>query len=790
MGFQINQVAVIGSGIMGSRIACLLAGVGKQVLLLDIVSPQTNPKCSKDERNALVQKGLQTTLKSKPSALYVPQNQDLITIGNLEDDLEKLKDCDWVIEVVVENIDIKEQLYHKISPYLKPDVILTTNTSSISINTLKTAVPKHIQPRFCGTHFFNPPRYLKLLEIIPHSQTQPELIDFLMDFGSKFLGKTTVLCKDSPAFIANRIGTFSIMKIFNLMEEMDLGIDEIDLFSGPILGRPKSATFRTCDVVGLDTLAKVAEQIKTFCPKDEMNAIFQLPHWYQKLLDNKWLGDKTNQGFYLKKKINTKTDILTLNLKSFEYEPKQKIRLDSTGVLRGIESLPERLVAMSKLTDVVGTFFNKFHLALFAYISHRVGEVCDDIFAIDDALKAGFGWEMGPFETWDLLKVAQVVENLKSNGIQYAAWVDEMLLVGLSFYKIKEDGLYCYDLPSKSYKIIEHKKNIIVFDNLKNKTVWSNANCCLVNLGDGILGLNWQTKMNTIGAEVIEGINKSIDIAEKSYQGLIIANSGANFSAGANLGLIFMLAANQEYDELNTAIHTFQKTMMRVRYSNIPVIVCPHNLCLGGGTELSLHADYVYASPETYMGLVEVGVGVIPGGGGTKEFVLRAAQELNPFEVDTNTLRTRFLNIAQAKVSTSGYEAFELGILDPKKDKIIMQDSFRIKEAKMKILAVIESGYVKPIYQSKIPVLGQSAMGLFEMGIQDMVAAGYASEYDAKVVTKLAHVMCGGALSEKQFVSENYLLNLEREAFLSLCGERKTMERMQAVLTTGKPIRN
>ncbi|GEP94327.1 3-hydroxyacyl-CoA dehydrogenase/enoyl-CoA hydratase family protein [Chitinophaga cymbidii] len=797
---RINKVAVLGSGVMGSRIACLFAGAGVKVLLLDIVPKEPNDaekaKGLTTEhpavRNRIVNEALQAAVKSNPSPLYTKASARLISTGNFTDDMKSIADCDWVIEVVVENLDIKKKIFEQVEQFRKPGTLITSNTSGIPIHLMAEGRSDDFKKHFCGTHFFNPPRYLRLLEIIPTPHTDAAVVDFLMHYGDLYLGKTTVLCKDTPAFIANRVGVFSIMAIFHIMQEMELGIDEVDALTGPVIGRPKSATFRTADVVGIDTLVKVAKGVADNAPNDEAKAIMGIPPFLQKVVENNWLGDKTGQGFYKKTKgAGGSKEILTLDLKTMEYGPKQKAKFASIEAAKPIEDLKQRIKALAQSTDKAGQFYQRFHAHLFSYISHRIPEIADDLYKVDDAMKAGFGWEIGAFETWDLLGVENGLKLIKDNKLTAAAWVEDMLAAGVkSFYKIENNKKHYYDLASKAYKPVPGEDNFIILENRSGNIVWKNSACNLYDLGDGILNLEWKTKMNTIGGEVLEGVHKSVDRAEKDFRGLVIGNDGANFSAGANVGMIFMLAAEQEFDELDMAVRLFQKSTMRLRYSSVPVVVAPHGLTLGGGCEMSLHADAVQAAAETYIGLVELGVGLIPGGGGTKEMTLRASDAYREGLVENVILQDYYLTIAQAKVATSGFEAYEMGILREGTDGVSMNPSRVIADAKEKALELAEAGYTRPIERTDIRVLGRSALGAMLAGINGMKFGNYISEYDAKLAAKLAYVMCGGDLSEQTLVSEQYLLDLEREAFLSLCGERPTLERLQHMLKTGKPLRN
>ena len=787
---SIKKVAVLGSGVMGSRIACHFAGVGVEVLLLDMLNPGTEESKNAKERNKLVDGSLQAAIKSNPSPLYLQKFASNISTGNFTDDMAKIANVDWIIEVVVERLDIKKIIYDQVEKFRKPGTLVSSNTSGIPIHLMAEGRSEDFQKHFCGTHFFNPPRYLRLLEIIPTTKTDPAIIDFHMHYGDVFLGKTTVLCKDTPAFIANRVGVFSMMSVLHIMEKLELSIDEIEAITGPLMGRPKSATFRTADVVGIDTLVKVAAGVAANCPNDEAKNIFTLPPWLEKMVAQNWLGDKTGQGFFKKIKTANSKEILTLNLKTFEYEPRVKTKMASIGTAKAIESLPGRIKSLYQAKDKAGEFVRQFHFALFSYVSHRIPEISDELYRLDDALKAGFGWEIGAFETWDALDIATVITDMKAGGYAVAAWVEKMSQKRLSFYKVQDGKRYYYDVATESYKLIPGADSFIILSDFQEKTIWKNSACHLVDIGDGVAGFSWNTKMNSIGGEVLEGLNKSIALAEEKYNGLVIANDSNLFSAGANVGMIFMLAIEQDYEELDMAIRTFQNTMMRVRYSSIPVVIAPHGLCLGGGCEMNLHADSICAAAETYVGLVELGIGVIPGGGGTKEFVLRASDEMHADEPETITLNKRFMNIATAKVATSASEAMDMGILRKGQDFIVLNQSRRIANAKEQALQLFKAGYTQPQQRKDIKVLGKAGLGALYAGINGMWRAGYATDHDALVAKKLAYVMCGGDLSEPTLVNEQYLLDLEREAFLSLCGQKKTLERIQSVITSGRPIRN
>lgn len=793
MNRVIKKVAVLGSGVMGSRIAAHFAGIGLQVLLLDIAAPSTSPEGGElSQRNKIVNDALAAAIKSNPSPVYHKDVIKKITTGNFTDNMKDIAAADWIIEVVVERLDIKQSIFTEVEKYRKPGTLITSNTSGIPIHMMAEGRSDDFVKHFAGTHFFNPPRYLRLLEIIPTKYTDPEVVNFLVHYGDLYLGKTTVLAKDTPAFIANRIGVFSIMSIFKLMDKIGLTIDEIDALTGPVIGHPKSATFRTADVVGIDTLVKVAKGVFDNCPGDEAKATFLTPPWLEKMVSENWLGDKTGQGFFKKVKgTDGSKEILVLNLQTMDYEPRKKPKFATLEAAKSIDDLKARLKVLVSGQDKAGEFYRQFHYSLFSYISHRVPEISDEIYRLDDAMMAGFGWEIGAFESWDIMGIAKTTEAMKAAGYLVAPWIDDMIMKGnTSFYKVENGKRLYYDVTSQGYKPVPGGDAFIVMKNFSNQTIWKNSACRTYQLEDDVLGLEWYTKMGSIGGEVLEGIQKSISLAEEKYKGLVIANDGANFSAGANVAMIFMLAIEQDYDEIDIAIRMFQNTMMRVRYSSIPVVLAPHGLALGGGCEICLHADKVIAAAETYTGLVEVGIGVIPGGGGTKEHVLRAADEMHHGEPETITLQNRFLTIATAKVSTSAHEAFDLGIYRKGIDEISMNLSRRIAEAKKAVINLYDEGYVMPVQRNDIKVLGRSALGAMHAGINGMWRGKYATDHDVIVAKKLAYVMCGGDLSEPTLVSEQYLLDLEREAFLSLTAEKKTIERIQSILKTGKPLRN
>ena len=599
----IKNVAILGSGVMGSRIACHFANIGVQVLLLDIVPFELTEEEQKKGltkehpavRNRIVTTALQSTLKANPSPIYDKEFASRITTGNFDDDLPKIKDYDWVMEVVVERLDIKQSLFEKVEKYRKPGTLITSNTSGIPMHMMCEGRSEDFQENFAGTHFFNPPRYLRLLEIIPGPKTNPEIIDFLMDYGDKFLGKETVLCKDTPAFIANRIGVYAIISAMHAIEKMGMGVSEVDKLTGTIIGRAKSATFRTMDVVGLDTTVNVANNLYKALPQDESREKFKLPKIVEVLYNNKWFGDKTGQGYFkMIRHKDGRKELKEIDFNTFEYKDFEKPSFKALEASKGIENLKERIKFLVNFDDRAGEFYRTTFYDLFRYCSNRIPEISDELYRIDQAVSAGFGWEYGPFENWDILGVKETVEKMEAAGEKPAAWVYEMLESGNeSFYKVIDGKKHYYDIPSKSYLEIPGIEDFIILDTLKSagKKVWGNAGSSIFDMGDDVIGLEFHTKMNSMGSEVIEGINTAIGMAEKSYKGLVIGNEGANFSAGANLAMLFMFAGDQDFDEINLMIAQFQNTMLRARFSSVPVVVAPHNMALGGGVKLSRHYD-------------------------------------------------------------------------------------------------------------------------------------------------------------------------------------------------------
>ena len=797
----IKKVAVLGSGVMGSRIACHFANIGVQVLLLDIAPKELLPDEEKKGlkleapavRNRIVNAALQAAIVANPSPLYRKADAAKIKTGNFDDNLKDIAGCDWTIEVVIERLDIKKSLYERVEQFRKKGTLITSNTSGIPIHLLAEGRSEDFKQHFAGTHFFNPPRYLKLLEIIPTPDTKPDVLDFLQHYGDLYLGKTVVLAKDTPGFIANRVGVWALLDAMQTMQKLGLTVEETDKLTGPVIGHAKSATLRTSDVVGLDTTINVANGLAQGLPDDEAKDVFVLPDFVKKMGESKWLGDKTGQGFYKKVKgEGGKSEIHALDLNTLEYKPSQKVKFATLEMTKAIEKLADRFKVLVGGKDKAGEFYRLSFGGLFAYVSNRVPEISDQLYKIDDALRAGFGWELGPFETWDALGVQAGVDLAKAAGHTVAPWVEEMLAAGhSSFYKVEDGVREFYDQASQSYQAIPGVENFIILDNLRasGKVLWKNAGASVIDLGDGILNVEFHSKMNSLGTDVIQGLLKGVEMAEAGYRGLVVGNDAPNFSAGANLGLVYMQALEQEFDELNMMIQQFQQAMMRMRYSSIPVVGTPHGLTLGGGCELNLHCDRVVAAAESYIGLVEFGVGLIPGGGGTKEMTLRTAAKYEDGEPEFNLLRNTYMTISTAKVSTSAAEAFDLGFLR-RGDEVVLNSNRVIAAAKSAALDLADAGYTQPVQKTNIKVHGKGALAMFKTGVYAMQQGNYISTHDQLIADKLAYVMCGGDLSSPTEVSEQYLLDLEREAFLSLCGERKTLERIQSILTTGKPLRN
>ncbi|MBU4277955.1 MAG: 3-hydroxyacyl-CoA dehydrogenase/enoyl-CoA hydratase family protein [Proteobacteria bacterium] len=812
MSLKIKKVGVIGAGVMGATIAAHMANVGLPTVLLDIVPPKMPDPLAKKGvsedspvfRNYFAQNGLQGALKSKPASFYVPENAALITTGNLEDNFDLLAECDWIIEVVVELLDIKKDLLARIDKVRAPEAVVTTNTSGISVAAMSEHLSPEFQEHFLGTHFFNPPRYMKLFEIIPGPKTKPEVIEGMAQFAENVLGKGVVFAKDTPNFVANRIGVFGMCYLNQLIDEMGLSFEEADALTGTVLGRPKMASYRLADLVGLDTMGHVAANVYDGCPDDEQREMFQPPAWFKKMIDNGWLGNKTKQGFY--KRVKTpegKKETLVLDRETMEYRPKNKVKFASLEAAKQAPGGKGKLKAMYYAKDKAGEFTFKHMSAGLIYAANRIPEIADDIVNLDNAMKWGFNWKMGSFESWDALGLAKSVEAMKAAGYTIPAWVEEMLAAGNeSFYKKENGELYYYDIPSKEYKLVEMSPEIILLPSLKdrNKTVMENKGCSLIDLGDGVLCLEFHSKMNSLGQDIITMCEKAADKVEaEGWEGLVVANHGSNFSVGANLMLVLFTAQEEEWDELDWMIKKFQDAFMRLKYCAKPVVSAPHQMALGGGCEICLASDRVVAAAESYVGLVEVGVGVIPAGGGTKELLLRNTHE-RVFKIERGGLYPKqvyllpfvaraFETIAMAKVATSAPEAVKMGIFR-NTDKVVVNADYRIKKAKDNVLAMSMAGYAPPRPIENLRVLGRDAMGVFNYALYNMHKAGFVTDHDINVATEVARVLTGGNVLPDTEVSEQYILDLERESFLKLCGMPQTQARMAHMLKTGKPLRN
>lgn len=794
MAYQIKKAAVLGSGVMGSGIAAHLANIGIPTILLDIVPKEL----TKDEevkgltldspvvRNRFATTALQKLLKQKPAPLTAKKNLALLSVGNFEDDLEKLKEVDWIIEVVVENLAIKKNLYEKIDTVRKPGTIISSNTSGISIDAMAEDRSEDFQKHFLGTHFFNPPRYLKLLEVIPAKNTCPNVVAFMKEFGEDKLGKGVVLAKDTPNFIANRIGTYGLLVTLREMQERGYSVGEVDSVTGPLIGRPKSATLRTLDVVGLDTFVHVAKNVYDQTTGEEQQ-VFEVPAYVQKMVDNGWIGAKSGQGFFIKKG----KEILELNTDTFEYEPVKKLRTPSTEMAKQQKGLAAKVKLLTYADDRTGELLWSVLAPTLLYSAQLHGEIADDIVSIDNAMKWGFGWAQGPFEIWDAIGVKKSVEKMTAEGKEIPSFVEGLLAKGYeTFYKELEDGLAYFD--GEDYKLVPVNEKAIDLKRYKKKhgVIKSNSGASLIDMGDGIALLEFHSQANAIGLDVIQMINYAIDEVEANYKGLVIGNQGKNFCVGANLGMILMEAQDDNIFELDFTIRGFQDAMTKIKYSSKPVVAAPFAMTLGGGSEVCLPTAHIQATMETYMGLVEVGVGLIPGGGGNKELYMKHLKGLpNGVQVDYQNIANKvFESIAMAKVSTSAEEARENNFLNFA-DGISVNPDHQLYDAKLAALALYEGGYTAPI-RTKVPVVGETGYATLLLGAQGMYQSGFISEHDLKIAKKLAYVIAGGKVPYGTLVDEQYLLDLEREAFLSLVAEPKSQARMQHMLVKGKPLRN
>ena len=810
MDRKIKRAGVIGAGVMGATIAAQLANVGIETILLDIVPPDLTDEDrkkgltekSKEFRNRFAQNGLKIALKSRPASFYVPANARLIRIGNLEDDLGSLGDVDWIIEVVMERLDIKQSVFEKIETVLTAGTIITSNTSGIPAKEMCTGRAEDFNKHFAITHFFNPPRYMKLLEIVPGPETLPEVVEILAQTCERVVGKGIVYAKDTPNFIANRIGTFSLFSAIKTMMDMGLSVEAVDRLTGPAVGNPKSASFRTADLVGLDTLLHVAANVYDRAPDDEEREMFKPPDFISEMIEKGFLGEKAKQGFYKKSKDDDgKSVVVSLDYNTLEYRPQEKVNFPSLEAAKGISGTSEKISALFYAKDKAGEFTFRTLTEALIYSANRIPEIADDIVNIDNAMKWGFGRELGPFEAWDAVGLSRSVSKIKEAGYVIPAWVDEMLADGNeSFYKKEADGLYFYDLFSKEYKEVPVKPEVILLPSLKDrkKEVAANTGASLIDLGDGVACLEFHTTMNALGDDIISMVIQAADIVSKDFEGLVIANHGANFSAGANLPLILFTAQEEEWDDLDWMIKTFQNSFMRLKYLERPVVAAPAGMALGGGCEICLASDRVRFAAEAYIGLVEAGVGLVPAGGGTKEMLLRNTDHL--FEVEKGGLYPKqiemmpfvaraFETIALAKVATSGPEAVSLGYLKTT-DKMTVNRDYLIQDAKDTVLALNIEGYTPPRPRDDIRVPGENSYAMIRLALWTMHEQGAITDHDITVSEKTGYILCGGNVLEDTKVSEQYLLDLEREAFLSLCGEPKTQARIQHMLTTGKPLRN
>jgi 3-hydroxyacyl-CoA dehydrogenase len=786
---MIKSAAVLGAGTMGASIAAHLANVGIPCLVLDIV-----PQGATDgERSKLARGGIENLKKMKPSPIYQQDDLNLLTAGNLEDDLEKIATVDWVIEVVVERLDIKKALFARVEKYWKPGMIVTTNTSGLSINEMVADCSLEFRKHFLGTHFFNPPRYMKLLEIIPGNDTDPAIVEFMKDFGDRTLGKGVVLAKDTPNFIGNRIGVFGLLATVTAMQEEGLTLEEVDAITGPAMGRPKSATFRTLDMVGLDVFLHVAKNVGEKVTEDWEIEAFKIPAMLEQMYEKRYLGEKTGQGFYKKEKVGKEKRILTLDPESLEYREQKKAKFVSLEATKKATSIPGRIEALLKAGDKGSDFAWKALRDMMIYSALKAAEITEDIVSVDRAMRWGFNWELGPFETWDAIGVKEAAERIERDGRTVPPMVVEMLAAGItSFYKKEEGKVFYYDFNSKDYQELAPAFGTIYLPDFKEKgkVVRGNTGASLIDIGDGVVSFEIHSVRQALGPDVLSMIFKSAEEVEKNWEGMVIASQAKNFCVGANLMMILMEAQAEEWDELHMVVRQFQQSLMRLKYCNKPVVAAPHGMALGGGYEVLAHCDKIVAAAETYMGLVELGVGVIPAGGGTKEMVLRSVEAVMDNEaVDlTQLIVSGFMTVAQAKVGTSAKEAKKLGYMRPTDSFVPNQDRL-IFDAKQHVLGMAKAGYKPPVMR-KIRVLGENGLATIKAGIFNMKEGRQISEYDAFLAEKLAYIMCGGNVAANTWVTEQHLLDLEREVFVELCMQPKTLQRMAHILKTGKPLRN
>lgn len=798
---KIRKAAVLGAGVMGAAIAAHLTNAGIPVLLLDIVPQKLSDEATgkglalndKAMRNQIAAAGLAAAKKAKPAAFFDADDAALIEIGNFDDDLAKLANCDWVIEAVVENLAIKQQLLAKVEQVVGPQTIVSSNTSGISIEKMLANCKPSFRKRFLGTHFFNPPRYMKLLEIIPGPDTDEEILAFMERFGERRLGKGVVFAKDTPNFIANRIGTYGLLITLAAMKTYGLGVDEVDALTGPAMGRPKSATFRTLDVVGLDTFAHVAKNVQQSVEPAWEKAAFQVPQYIEKMLENHWLGEKAGQGFFKRVKTEVGKEILALDLETLEYRPRRKVKSAALDAAKQASGVAAKLRAMVYGKDNASLFAWEILKQTLLYTAQIQAEIADDIVAVDEAMRWGFNWELGPYETWDAIGVEKSAARMKEEGETIPAFVEEMLAAGKgSFYDKTHEQMRQFYIGNGEYRTQEHRIEEISLAQLKNagKLIKKNSGASLIDIGDGVACLEFHSPKQALGADVIQMVSYAVDEVSDNWDALVIGNEASNFCVGANLMLMLMEAQDENWEDINATVNQFQQAMMKLKYSDKPVVAAPFSMALGGGMEVCFPADHIQAFAESYVGLVEVGVGLIPGGGGNKEMVIRSLENI-PAGVDVRLetfLPKVFENVAMAKVSTSAKDAKKLGYLRAS-DGISMNREYLLYDAKQRALGLAKSGY-QPRTPKLIPVTGESGAAILNVGVDAMKQSGYVSNHDVKIAHHLIRVMTGGAVARGTLVTEQYLLDLEREAFLSLLGEPKTQQRMQHMLTTGKPLRN
>ena len=800
MKYRLKKVAVLGSGVMGSGIACHLANIGLEVLMLDIIPRDLKGDKLKDPtlRNSIVNSALQNSIRSKPAPLYHKSFASRISTGNFEDDFEKISDADWIIEVVVERLDIKQQIFEKVDNNRKNNSLVTSNTSSIPMHLLSKERSDNFKAHFCGTHFFNPPRYLRLLEVIPTSDTLESVINFFMEFGKVNLGKETVLCKDTPAFIGNRIGVMSATEMTILTKKYSFTVEEVDVLTGSLIGRPPTATFRLQDLVGLDTGDNVSRFVMDNVENDTyINKIKKLPEpkFMRFLLDNKFLGNKSGKGFYektKKKDANGKTIINVLNLETLEYKPAVKPRLEIVKTAKGMELLDKRLQFLVDGESKEHQFFKDYFGALFAYSAARIPEISDQYFPLDDAMRTGYVWEYGPFEYWDLIGFEKGVALVEALGESLPKWVHDLKASGAqSFYKYENGKKHYFNIQTKKFEVLPGKDAFIILDSYRaQKSIIKNSECTVHDIGDGVLCLEFTSKSNSIGEGIGRGIDEAIRLAEEGdWKGIVIGNNAKQFSVGANLMNVGMMAMQKQFDPLDKMVDDFQQINMRIRTSKIPVVVATQGYVFGGGCEIAMHCDAGVYAAESYIGLVEVGVGLLPGGGGTKEFAVRASDDFFEGDVQSPTLVNYFKTIATAAVSTSAYQAFDLNYLKEGRDIVSVNTPMNIGKAKDKVL-LLSKNYIAPSVREDIEVLGRGGMSVLYSAINEFRLGEYMSDYDVEIARKIAYVICGGDLTSSQKVSEQYLLDIERENFMSLLGNQKTLDRIQYLLMNNKPLRN